>query len=107
MIGIDQHGPVFDYPPGEKPEDEVTGAALAAVMDRYFAAIDEDLKAASAPATLQFHQVKDIEVRKVSGWVLVTVKFRAKKSAPNEVTFRVRRSWAGVLRDRLGWVLGE
>lgn len=94
-------------PPGERAEDEVTGAALVAVMDTYFAAMEDDLKLASAPATLKFGQVKDIRVNRVSCWVLVTVKFRAKKSEPNEVTFRVRRSWAGVLKDRLNRVLGE
>lgn len=97
-----------DPPPsGEHADDEVTGAALTAVMDRYFATIDEDLKAASAPATLQFHQVKDIRVNRVGRWVLITVKFKAKKGQPNEFTFRIGRPWAGVLYDRLARVLGE
>lgn len=92
-------------PPGERAEDEVSGAALTAVMDRYFATMDDDLKAASAPATLKFGQVKDIRVNRVGRWMLVTVKFKAKKGQPNEFTFRIGRPWAGVLYDRLGRVL--
>lgn len=93
-------------PPGEKPEDELSGAALSAVMDRHFATMEEDLKAASAPAKLQFNQVKDIRVNRVGRWCLITVKFKAKKGQPNEFTFRIGRPWAGVLHDRLAKVLG-
>lgn len=107
MIGIDSHGPVFDTPPGEKPEDELSGAALSAVMDRHFATMEEDLKAASAPAKLQFHQVKDIRVNRVGRWCLITVKFKGKKGQPNEFTFRIGRPWAGVLSDRLARVLSR
>lgn len=92
-------------PPGERAEDEITGAALTAVMDRYFATIDDNLKAASAPAKLEFKQVKDIRVNRVGKWCLVTVKFKAKKGQPNEFTFRIGRPWAGVLSDRLARVL--
>lgn len=40
----------FDPPPPGETGTELSGAALTAVMDRHFATMEEDLKAASAPA---------------------------------------------------------
>lgn len=97
----------FDPPPPGETGTELTGAALVAVMDTYFAAMEDDVKLASAPATLKFGQVKDIRVNRVGRWCLITVKFKAKKDEPNEFTFRIGRPWAGVLSDRLARVLSR
>lgn len=83
-------------PPGEVAADELTGPhALDALHDA--------LQAIAAPARLQFSQVKDIAVRRAGRWILVTVKYRGADT--NEVTFRIRRAWAEVLRNRLSQVL--
>jgi hypothetical protein len=87
---------VDTLPPGETGPELPATAALG-LMGALFALV-------TLPARLSFGSVKDIDVRKAAGWVLITVKYRGRDA--NEVTFRVRRAWAQVLLARLQKVLG-
>jgi len=82
-------------PPGE------TGRELSG--SDAFAAMHEALKAITEPPRVACKGVKDIDVRTIGRWVVVTIRFTGTET--NEITFRMRRSWALVLRGRLNQVL--
>lgn len=86
-----------DLLPPDETGTEMTVTTALGVMSALFVLL-------TRPARLSFGSVKDIDVRRVSGWVLITVRYRGGDT--NEVTFRVRRAWAQVLADRLRRVLG-
>lgn len=76
----------------ERPEDELHGNdALSAMHDALLDITGEP--------RVKFGNVKDIEVKKAGRWVLITVKHKGTDT--NELTFRIGRAWAGVLKNRL------
>ena len=97
--GVCARGHVTEPPPPGETGVELTGIDAIAAFD---AALQDITKA----PRMAIKGVRDIDVRKVGGWVIVTVKFQKLKD-DNEVTFRIRKSWAQVLRSRLNAVLDK
>lgn len=89
-----------DAPPPGETGIELMGPTAYDALRGAFNRIDAEME----PPRMAIKGVKDIDVRKVGSWVLVTVKFQGTKEG-NEVTFRIRRTWADVLRNRLSAVL--
>lgn len=85
------HASMLPPPPGEDGQ-ELSGADA-------FAAMHDALEAMSSPARVKLHQVTDITVVKAGRWLLVTVKYAGKDT--NEVTFRIRRAWGVLVKQRL------
>lgn len=81
----------------ERPVDELSGAAA---ID----ALHDALLDITAQPRVRFANVRDIDVKKVGRWVIVTVR---SKGEPNELTFRISKAWAKVLLGRMRRVLGE
>jgi hypothetical protein len=79
----------------ERLTDELTG-------DDAIAALDDALQLFTQPAKVHV-VLKDIEVKKVGGRILLTVKYRGK--ATNEFTVRLSSAWAKVLTGRLRRVI--
>lgn len=76
----------------EAPADELSPAqSIEALADAL-------LDITGAPR-VRFSNVKDIEVKRVGRWVLITVKHQGKDT--NELTFRINTAWAKALKNRL------
>lgn len=84
-------------PPGEVGR-ELNGAETIDALS------DALLDITGAPR-VAFHNVKDIQVKKIGRWVVITVKHKGKDT--NTLTFRIGRPWAAVLKNRLLTVLEE
>lgn len=90
--------PVEQTPPGETAADELTGA-------QSIEAISDALLDITGAARVKFSNVRDIAVTKVGRWVLIKVRSRGPE--PHELTFRINKAWAQVLKGRLMRALGE
>lgn len=81
-------------PPGEDGRELNGSDSLAALHDALLDITGEP--------RVRFANVKDIDVKRIGRWTVITVK---SKGAPNELTFRINRAWAQCLSDRLLRVL--
>lgn len=76
----------------------------------FVAFVAEQFKDMTVPARLEF-SIKDIQVKRLGRWVIVTVKFREDVlldgQVVNEVKVRMPRARAEVLRLHLCRVLGK
>lgn len=83
-------------PPGETGVELTGGEAISALHDALLDITGEP--------RVKFGNVKDIEVKRVGRWVVITVKHKGKDT--NELKFRIGRGWAQVLKNRLLIALG-
>lgn len=96
LVGASKRIALVDPPPpGERPEDELTGtAALDALHD---ALLDITGQPRASFSLL------DIKARKVSGWIVLTFYWKGRPET--EATVRLAKDKAALLYERLGKVL--
>lgn len=78
-------------PPGE------TGRELSG--SETVEALSDALLDITGEPRVRFANVKDIQVKKIGRWVIVTVRHNGKDT--NELKFRISTAWAHVLKNRL------